>query len=171
MLLHSCVKWCIIFFGPSTERMEEKNGVLVTFLEELFSGVIEEENVAIVKGISDLEGIDNIGILFLHHVVDLDWGESVLVKAVIELDFLDESSLASRDQEVSLGHDSLNLGVLLGECSECSGRDFFFSVFEVYWVLDNGNGVAADLRASQCNLLLSLKVLNLVLGEGLGYGN
>src|ERR1035441_6328 len=59
MLLHSCVKWCIIFFGPSTERMEEKNGVLVTFLEELFSGVIEEENVAIVKGISDLEGIDN----------------------------------------------------------------------------------------------------------------
>lgn len=93
MLFHSGVKWCIIFFGPSTEGVKEKNGVLVTFLEELFSGIVEKENVSVVEWVSHLEGIDNIGILVFHHLVDLDWGESVLVEAVVEFDFLDESCL------------------------------------------------------------------------------
>lgn len=63
----------------------------MSFLEELFSGIIEKEHVSIVKRISDLESINNISILFFHQVVDLDWGKSVLVEAVIEFDFMDES--------------------------------------------------------------------------------
>ena len=40
MLVHAGVSWYIIVLGPSTERVEEKNGVLVSFLEELFSGIL-----------------------------------------------------------------------------------------------------------------------------------
>jgi len=93
MLFHSSVKRCIVFLGPSSQWVQEENRVLVTFLEQLLSGVVQQENVTIVKGVSDLESIDDIGVLGFHLVVDFSGGESVLVKAVVELDLVDESGL------------------------------------------------------------------------------
>ena len=64
MLLHSGVKRSIILLGPSTEWVQQEDWVLVTELQELFSGVLEEENVTVVEWISDLEGVDGISISF-----------------------------------------------------------------------------------------------------------
>jgi hypothetical protein len=66
--------------------VQQENGVLVSSLQELFSGISEEENVAIVKRVSDLEGIDGISASLLDFLVNLLWGHSVVVKAVVELD-------------------------------------------------------------------------------------
>ena len=43
--------------------MEEEDWVLVAELEELLSGVLKEEDVAIMEGVSDLECVASIGIL------------------------------------------------------------------------------------------------------------
>lgn len=64
-------------------------------LEELFSGVIEEKNVTIVKRVSYLESIYNISILLFHEFINLYWSESVLVEVIIELNLSHESSLRS----------------------------------------------------------------------------
>ena len=95
MLLNSSIKRCVIFFSPSSQWMEEKDWVLMALCKKLFSGVLEEENVSIVKWISHLEGIDNISILCFHLVMNLLRVKSILIKIVIEFNFLNKSGLRS----------------------------------------------------------------------------
>ena len=130
---------------PSTERVEEEDGVLKALLQELFSGVLEEENVTVVERVSNLEGVESITSSLLGDIVDLAWGHSVLVEAIVELNLSGESHALSRDQEVSLLHDVFDLVVLLGEGSESSSRDFFFSVSEEDWFFDDGEDIFRDL--------------------------
>jgi len=52
MLFHSCVKRNIIILNPSTKRVEKKDWVLITELEKLNSGILEKEDVTIVKWVS-----------------------------------------------------------------------------------------------------------------------
>lgn len=80
MLLHSGIKRSIVFFGPSSQGVEQENGVLVTLGEELVSGVVQQEDVSVVEGVSDLESIDNISISLGHEFVDSFGAESVLVE-------------------------------------------------------------------------------------------
>ena len=112
--------------------------------KKLFSGVLEKEDVSVVEWVSNLESVDNISSLQFHLGVDFLGGQSVLVEAVIEFDFLDESSFASRYQKVSLGQDTFDLGVLAGECSEGSGTDFFLSVFEEDWVFNHSQDIRGE---------------------------
>jgi hypothetical protein len=73
--------------------MEEKDGVLVTELQQLFSGILKEDNVTVVEGVSELESIDCISTSGHDLVVDLSGGLSVLVKVIVELDILHKSHL------------------------------------------------------------------------------
>lgn len=112
VLSHSVIKWDIIILAPSTEWVKEEDWVFVSELDELLSGVLEEEAMSIVEWVSNLEGIDGIGSLLLNGVLDLLWSKSPLVHAIVEGDLLDESHLLSRDEEVSLLHDELGLWML-----------------------------------------------------------
>jgi hypothetical protein len=53
--------------------------------------------VTIVKGISNLEGIDSISMLGGNLVVDLSGSQSVLVEAIAELDVADVPHLTTAD--------------------------------------------------------------------------
>lgn len=112
VLFHSGVKGSIIILCPSTKGMKKENGVLVAKFQKLFSGVFKEEDVTVVKRVSDLEGINSISILLLDLFINLGRGHSVMVKAIIEFDLVEESHLRSTHKEVSLSHDSLYLTVL-----------------------------------------------------------
>lgn len=41
MLLHAGIKWDVIILDPTTQRVKEEDGVLVTELKELLTGVLE----------------------------------------------------------------------------------------------------------------------------------
>jgi hypothetical protein len=158
MLLHSGVEGNVVVLNPTTERVEEENGVLVAELEELNSGVLEKENVSVVERVSELESVDCISVSLLDLVVDFSGGESVLVHAVVEGDLSDVSYSGAADEVVTLGHDSLDLGVLEGEGAEDSSADFFLSVFEEDGVLnDSEDFVVEDLGASEGDSGLALQ--------------
>lgn len=53
--------------------------------------------MAIVKGVSDLEGIDSISMLGCNLVTYLPGSQSVLVETIAELDVADVSHLATTD--------------------------------------------------------------------------
>lgn len=91
MLSHSIVKWDVVILAPSSERVKEEDWVLETLLEELLSGVLEEENVTVVEWVSNLESVHGIGLLLLDLFANLGWGQSILVHAIVELDVLQKS--------------------------------------------------------------------------------
>lgn len=74
VLEHAGVERDIIILAPATKRVEEEDGVLVALLEELFTGIIEEEDVAIMERVAHLEGVDGIGILISEGLRDLNRG-------------------------------------------------------------------------------------------------
>jgi hypothetical protein len=93
MLFHSGVKRYVIILDPSSEWVEEKNWVLISLLQELFSGILKEENVTVMEWVSQLEGVNGISVSLLNHLVDLFWGHSVLVEFVVEFNLSNESHL------------------------------------------------------------------------------
>lgn len=95
VLLHSGVKRNIVILHPSTERVEEKDWVLVALLQKLFSGVVKEKNVTVMEGVSKLESVDCISLFSFNLLVDLFGGDSVLVHPVVELNFSNESHFGS----------------------------------------------------------------------------
>jgi hypothetical protein len=130
VLVHTGVEGHIVVLAPATEGVEEEDGVLVSLLDELLTGVLEEENVTVVEGIADLETVDGVSVASLDLLNDLTRGESVLVHAVVEGNSLEEMSSLSRDEEVTLSADSLSFGVLGREGTESTGADFLLSVIE-----------------------------------------
>jgi hypothetical protein len=109
MLFHSVVGWDIIIFAPSTKWVKEKDGILESFLEELDTCILEEEAMSIVEWVSNLEGVNGISSSIYCFLVDLSWGESVLVKSIVILYSLDEVHFLSGNEVVSLDHDSFGL--------------------------------------------------------------
>mmetsp|Transcript_26371 Transcript_26371/g.40265 ORF Transcript_26371/g.40265 Transcript_26371/m.40265 type:complete len:236 (-) Transcript_26371:863-1570(-) len=158
VLAHSVVKGYVVILAPSAERVEEEDGVLEALLQELLAGVLEHEDVTVMEGVADLEGEDGVGVLLLDLLLDLLGGESVLVHTVVEFDVLEESHGLSGDEEVALGHDSLNLGVLHGLSSEDSGRDLLLAVVKEDGLLNNSQDLVGDLGALNRNLLFSLEL-------------
>ena len=66
MLMHASIKRNIIIFAPSTKRMKEEDGVLITLLKELLTGIFEKKHVAIMKRVTHLESIYGISSLGLN---------------------------------------------------------------------------------------------------------
>ena len=145
MLLHAVIKRNVVILAPATERVEEKNGVSVALSNELLTGVLEQENVTIMERVSDLESIDDISIFLDDGSLNLLWSQSVLIVAVVEDRSLDKAHRVSADQEVTLGKDSLSLGVVRRHAAEGTGADLFLAVVKENWVLDDSkDGIAAD---------------------------
>lgn len=112
MLMHSCICWDIIILAPATEGMEEEDWVLIAELEELLAGILKQKDVSIVKWVSYLECINCISSLGLNLSVDLSWGKSKVVNAIVEGHSLKEVHAGTGDKEVALAQDVLSLGVL-----------------------------------------------------------
>jgi len=90
MLGHARAERYIIILAPSAEWVEEEHWVLVSLLDQLFTGIGQEEAVTVVEGVTDLEGVDGISTHGDSLIVDLFRGVSVLVHAVVEHDALHE---------------------------------------------------------------------------------
>ena len=100
--------------------MEKQDGVPVALFEELFSGVFQEKDMSIVKGVPHLESVHDIGISLFDLLANLAGGQSVAIHIIVEFDLRNESHLLSRDEEVSLSHNSLHLRMLGAEGSKHS---------------------------------------------------
>jgi len=129
VLEHTGVKGNIIVLAPATEGMKKEDGILVALFDELFTGVLEQKHVTIMKGVTHLEAIDGVGTAGCDLLNNLTRGESVLVHAIVEGNSLEEASALRGNEPVTLGHNSLSLGVLGGEGTESTRADFLFSVF------------------------------------------
>lgn len=167
MLGHTRIERHVVILAPSTEWVKKEDWVLESLLEELFAGVLKQEDVSIMKWVSDLECVDGVSVLLLDHFRDLGGSLSVGVDAVVECHSFGKAGWA-RDEEVTLCDDGLCLGVLCGPGSECSGADLFLSVVEEDWLADDGENVVADGAALDCNRILALQFFLLFSGHGLG---
>lgn len=148
--------------------MEEEDRVLVALLNELLTGVGEEEAMSVMEGVSHLEGVDSISVSLNHDIVDLLGGHSVFIESIIPHDSLGEVHGGSRDKEISLLHDSIGHGVFLGEGSESSGADLFLSVVEEFDAVDNGNNFSFVGKGNILGFIiftLLLEFLSAVLGD------
>jgi len=152
--------------------VEKQDWVFVSLGNELLTGVLQEENVAIVERVSDLEGIDDIGLLLNDSGLNLLRSESVLIVAIVKGGSLNEAHGLTTDQEVSLGEDGLGLGVVGRHAAEGTSADLFLSVVEEARVLDDGkDGIRADGRAFDGNLGLALEFGLLLSSHRLGDGD
>ena len=84
MLGHTVSEGHVIILAPATEGMEKQDGIAVALSDELLAGVLQEEDVSIVEWVSDLEGVDDVGVLLNNFSLDLSRSQSVLVIAVVE---------------------------------------------------------------------------------------
>jgi hypothetical protein len=142
MLLHSGSEGDIVILAPSTERVKEKDRVLVALFEEVLSGLLKHEAMSVVERVSHLEGKYSVGIHGFSLIIDLLRSQSVLVHAIIPHDFLDEVHGLSRDKEVSLHHNSSGVRVRCLEASEGTGSDLFLSVGVEHRLVDDSNSLA-----------------------------
>jgi hypothetical protein len=171
VLLHSGVEWDVVVFAPSSEGVEQKDGVLVALFQQLLSGVFQKQNVTIVKGISNLESIYSISIFGFDLSADLLRSESVLVEAIIEVDDGHATQGLSCNQEVSLSHNSFHLVVLGTQSSESPCTYFFLSVFKESGLFNHSQNLIGYFGASQSDSLLVFKSSLLLFGDGLGDGD
>lgn len=122
-----------------------------------------------MEGVSHLEGVDSISVSLNHDSVDLLGGHSVFIESVIPHNSLGEVHGGSRDKEISLLHDSVGHGVVLGEGSESSGADLFLSVVEEFSTINNGNDISIVGKGNILGFILFtllLEFLSAVLGDG-----
>ncbi len=91
VLVHAHICWNVVVFAPSTKRMEKQNWVFETQLDELLTGVLQQENVSIVERISHLEGVNCVSALGLNLGLDLSGGQSEVVDTIIEVESLEET--------------------------------------------------------------------------------
>jgi hypothetical protein len=137
MLVHAFLKRNVIVLAPATKRVKQEDGVLVALLDELFTGVVEQEAVTIVEGVANLEGVNGISILGLDQFRDFGRSVSVLVHAVVEGNALNKGHGRSRHEPWALGHDGLSTGVFARESTEDTGADFFLAVLEEDGLVNN----------------------------------
>jgi len=170
MLLNSGGERDIVVLAPSTEGVEEEDGVLVALLDELLTGVLKKEAMSVMEGVADLEGEDGIGASLDHLVVDLLGSHSVAIKSVAPLDVGDEFGGSSGHAPRSLLNDVLSHGVAVLEASEGSGADLFVPVLEEDGVVNNSNNLAVPGEGNGIlTLARSLEFFSHVLGDGHGH--
>jgi len=166
MLFHSRGERNIIILAPSTERVEKEDRVLVSSSDEVKSGLLEEEAMSVMEGVSDLEGKNSISVHLLCFSRDLSGSHSVLVNSIIPHNFLDEIHRFSRDKPFSLCHNSFNVRVRGLEASEGTGSDFFLSVLVEFRLVDDSDSFTligeSDVFSTRKFLLLCVST---VLGD------
>lgn len=91
VLVHAHICGNVVVFAPSTKRMEKKNWVFETQLDELLTGVLQQENVSIVERISHLEGVNCVSALGLNLGLDLSGCQSEVVDTIVEMESLEET--------------------------------------------------------------------------------
>jgi hypothetical protein len=164
VLLHAIIKRHIVILAPATERVEEKDRVSVASSDELLTGIFKEEHMTIMERVSDLESIDNIGVLLDDSLLNLGRSQSVLIVTIVEDGSLEEAHGLSGDEEVTLSEDSLGLGMVFRHAAECASADFLLAVVKEDGVVDdsknifaaNGTALDGNLRgALESSLLLS----------------
>lgn len=169
VLGHTICQGHIIVLAPAAKRVEKQDWVSVSLGNELLTGVFQEQNVAIVERVSDLEGVDDIGVLLDDSGLNLFWGESVLIVAIVEDWSLNEAHGVTADQEISLSEDGLSLGVVGRHAAEGTSADLFLSIVKEAWVLDDSkDGFRADGGALDGNLGLALEFSLLFSSHRLG---
>ena len=84
MLGHTVSERNVIILTPATEGVKEEDGIAIALGDELLTSVLEEEDMSIVEWVSDLEGIDDISVLFNDFSLDLSGSKSVLIVAIVE---------------------------------------------------------------------------------------
>ena len=65
MLQHTSVERDVVILGPAAERMQQKHGVLEAAIKQILMCLLHEQGMAIVDGITQLEGIHGIGLPLL----------------------------------------------------------------------------------------------------------
>jgi len=90
MLSHTVSKRNIVILAPSAKRVQKKDRVLEALLEELLTGVLEQENVTIMEGVANLESVNGISVLGLDHFGDFEGVHAILVHVVVEHNALGE---------------------------------------------------------------------------------
>jgi len=158
MLLHTGVQWDVVILAPATKWVKQQDWVLVTSLHELLTGILKQKDVTIVQWVSDLEAVHGISTTLLHLLVDLSWGQSVLIKAIVVGDALEESGGFTGDKPVTLLHDGFSLGVLAGEATEGTGANLLLTVGEEAWLVDNSDDLIVELKSDSW-LVLQLFLL------------
>ena len=143
VLSHTVGEGHIVILAPATERVEEQDWVPVALCDELFTGVLKQEHMTIMERVSDLEGVNDIGVLLNDLGLDLGWGHSVLIVAIVEDGADEEVHGLSTDEEVSLSEDGLGAWVLLGHAAEGAGADLLLAVVEEDWLVDDGEDLVA----------------------------
>jgi hypothetical protein len=107
VLSHTGVKWHIVVFAPTAKRVQEQDRVLVALLDQLFSGVLEQQHVAVVQRVAHLEAVDGIGTTGGDLLDNFARKVSVVIQAVVVLNAFEETSAFGRDEPVALGQDGL----------------------------------------------------------------
>ena len=95
MLSHSVVQWHIIVFAPASQGVQQENGILVSLGQQLFSCVLEHNDMTIVKWVSHLECVHCISISLEYGFFDFFGSHSVLVHPVIKLNVAQEMHFLS----------------------------------------------------------------------------
>ena len=165
MLVYARSKRNVVILAPATKGMKKKNWVLVSLLDELFTSVLEQKNVAIVKWVAHLECINSISAASFDLFTDFFGSVSVLVHAVVEDDTFGEVHAGARNVPVALGLDDFSLGVVVAEASELTSADFLLSVFEENGVVDDSKNIVGDGAALEGNFLVSSKSCLLLISD------
>lgn len=102
VLSHTGVKGHVVVFAPAAERVQQQDGVLVALLDKLFSGVLQQQHVAVVQGVAHLEPVHGVGTTGGDLFYNLAWEISVLVQAIVVLNAFEEASAFGRNEPVAL---------------------------------------------------------------------
>eukprot|EP00054_Salpingoeca_dolichothecata_P038006 m.12627 g.12627 ORF g.12627 m.12627 type:complete len:347 (+) comp8144_c0_seq1:485-1525(+) len=95
VLAHAHSKWDIIGLSPATQRMEQQSGIFKSTLLELSACVLHEQSVAVMDGVTQLEGVHGISASFFEFGAKLKGGESVFVKSIVPFDLVKDFQLSA----------------------------------------------------------------------------
>ena len=168
MLSHPIVKRNVIILHPATKRMEQKKWILVTFFDKLFSCVFQQKTVTVMERVSYLKCINGISTSFLCNLTYLSWSHTILIHAIIKLDFASESHWWTWNQIITLLPYTPNFWMILRMSSKSLGTNFFLSIIENLWLFNNCHYL---ILPCERNSIMSFKLLFLLCSDMLSNWN
>ena len=129
MLLHSPAQGNIIGLCKPSQRVEQQDGVLVAHLKKAATGVGHQQCVAIVHGITELEGEHCISIALRELLAQFGRRQPETIKAVVVLDRLQDLEIAANQPVASIGYGFFDVRQARCSGSPSSCNSFFL------WVL------------------------------------
>ena len=141
-----------------TERVEEKDWLLVSALLQFLGGVGHQEGVAIVDWVTELEDEDGISAHLFEFGSELEWGLAVVVKTVVPSHALKGLDVTA-GEPVSLLVDHLDVWVVLGVDTPGAGTSLFLAVSVELWVAEDGHVLALVCESDGGRAVQALLVL------------